>query len=195
MAPPNYTSLQLDIPVLLPDAPDAADACIGRLVAELRGRDGVSWVHVLAADGDQPAKLCIHYDPDTLSLRRIKEVAEGAGAEITSNFGHVLWQLEGITAARRGRTVTDYLLRQPGVQEASVSAGGAVRIEFDRTLTSASALQRALDEPVNKRKMLRKDGHYLGVLGLTILPCCQLVRVRCHHVAKANDFECVYNRW
>lgn len=159
MAPTNYTSLQLDIPVLLPDAPDAADACTGRLVAELTGRDGVTWVHVLAADGDQPARLCIHYKPETLSLGRIKEIAEGVGAQVTKNFGHVLWQLEGITSAGRARTVTDHLLKQPGVQEASVSAGGAVRIEFDRTLTSAPALQRALDEIREQTEDGAEDGH------------------------------------
>jgi Cd2+/Zn2+-exporting ATPase len=146
MVPQDATFLRLDIPVLLPDAPDAADACTGRLVAELKGRDGVSRVHVLAAEGDQPAKVCIHYNPDILSLGRIKEIAEAAGARITRRFGHVRWQLEGITSARRARTVADHLLRQPGVQEAAVSAGGAVRIEFDRTLTSAPTLQRALDD-------------------------------------------------
>lgn len=146
MAPAHHSSVQLDIPVLLPDAPDAADACSDRLVAELTGRDGVTWVHVIAAEGDQPAKLCIHYDPGTLSLGRIKEIAEGVGAKVTEQFGHVLWQLEGITSARRARTLTDHLLRQPGIQEASVSAGGSVRIEFDRTQTSAPALQAALDD-------------------------------------------------
>lgn len=159
MASTNYNSLQLDIPVLLPDAPDAADACTGRLVAELTGRDGVTWVHVLAADGDQPAKLCIHYNPETLSLGRIKEIAEGVGAQVTEHFGHVLWQLEGITSAGRARTLTDHLLKQPGVQEASVSAGGAVRIEFDRTLTSAPALQRALDEIREQTEDGAEDGH------------------------------------
>jgi Cd2+/Zn2+-exporting ATPase len=146
MAPAHSNSLQLNIPVLLPDAPDAADACTGRLVAELTGRDGVTRVHVLSADRDQPAKLCIHYDPERLSLGRIKEIAEAVGAQVTKQFGHVLWQLEGITSAGRAQTVTDYLLRQPGIQEAAVSAGGAVRIEFDRTLTSAPALQVALDK-------------------------------------------------
>ncbi|TGD41693.1 heavy metal translocating P-type ATPase [Pseudotabrizicola sediminis] len=144
-APIKGTTLQLDIPVLLPDAPDAADACAVRLLAELTGRDGVTWVHVLAADGDQPAKLCIHYDPDMVSLGRIKEIAEGVGAQVTQRFGHVLWQLEGITSAGRARTVTDYLLGQPGVQEAAVSAGGAVRVEFDRTLATEPDLLLALD--------------------------------------------------
>lgn len=146
MAAANGTSLQLDIPVLLPDAPDAADACTGRLVAELTGRDGVNWVHVLSAETGQPAKLCIHYDPEVLSLGRIRELAEAAGAAVTERFGHVLWHLEGTTSARRARTLSDHLLRQPGVQEAAVAAGGAVRIEFDRVLTSESALQGALAE-------------------------------------------------
>lgn len=142
----NATTLQLDIPVLLPDAPDAADACTARLLAELTGREGVTWVHVLGADADQPAKLCIHYNPDVVSLGRIKEIAEGVGAQVTQRFGHVIWQLEGITSAGRARTVTDYLLGQPGVQEAAVSAGGAVRIEFDRTGTAEPDLRRTLDE-------------------------------------------------
>jgi Cd2+/Zn2+-exporting ATPase len=81
-----------------------------------------------------------------VSLGRIKEIAEGVGAEVTQRFGHVIWQLEGITSAGRARTVTDYLLGQPGVQEAAVSAGGAVRIEFDRSVTAEPDLRRALDE-------------------------------------------------
>lgn len=103
-------TLERDIPLLLPDAPDAADTCTARLLAELTGREGVTWVHVLGSDGDQPAKLCIHYDPDALSLGRIKEIAEAAGAQVTARFGHVHRQLAGITSARRARAVTDHLL-------------------------------------------------------------------------------------
>lgn len=138
--------VELDIPLLLPDAPDAADACTARLQAELTGREGLTWVHVLGAEDDQPAKLCIHYDPDAISLNRIKEIAEAAGAQVTARFGHVHWQLEGITSARRARTVADHLLAQTGVQEAGVSAGGAIRIEFDRMLTNEPALQQALEQ-------------------------------------------------
>jgi Cd2+/Zn2+-exporting ATPase len=145
-APTQGATFELDIPLLLPDAPDAADTCTARLLAELTGREGVTWVHVLGAEDDQPAKLCIHYDPDALSLGRIKELATAVGAQVTARFGHVHWQLECITSARRARTVADHLLGQTGVQEAGVSAGGAIRIEFDRTSTSEPALQHALEE-------------------------------------------------
>ena len=41
--------LKIDIPVILPDVADAADACVGRLITELKGHDGVSDVHVAQA--------------------------------------------------------------------------------------------------------------------------------------------------
>jgi hypothetical protein len=47
--------VRLDLAVLLPDAPDARDACVRRLVAELEGRPGVARAHVLPAGGGEPA--------------------------------------------------------------------------------------------------------------------------------------------
>ncbi|WP_426258904.1 hypothetical protein [Sphingomonas sp. DC1600-2] len=51
--------LELDIPVLLPEVPDAVDACVGRLVSTLSAKRGVERAHVLPADGDTAAKLCM----------------------------------------------------------------------------------------------------------------------------------------
>ena len=62
--------LELDIPVLLPQVPDAADACVGRLVSTLSAKPGVERAHVLPADGSTPAKLCIHFDGAALPLPR-----------------------------------------------------------------------------------------------------------------------------
>ena len=75
--------LELDIPVLLPEVPDAADACVGRLVSTLSAKPGVERAHVLPADGDTPAKLCIHFDPAALPLPRVREMVSAAGAEIS----------------------------------------------------------------------------------------------------------------
>jgi Cd2+/Zn2+-exporting ATPase len=121
----NEDRLQLDIPVLLPSLPDEADACVGRLVGELEGRDGIDRVHVLPASGDQPAKLCIDYRPEVLSLGRIKEIAEGAGAQLTKRFGHILLEAGGLSNERRARTVTEHLQRVTGVMEAMVTVAGA----------------------------------------------------------------------
>ena len=145
VATKDINRLRLDLPVLLPDAPGEADTCVGRVVGDLTGRDGIDQVHVMPASGDQPAKLCIHYDPKILSLGRIREIAEGAGARVTERFGHALWEANGLQDERRARTVSEYLQRVPGVLEAVAAVAGPVRIEFDRTLTSEQALRQMLN--------------------------------------------------
>lgn len=138
--------LRLDIPVILPEVPDAADACVSRLVADLEARDGIESAHVVAASDAAPAQLCVHYDPAQLSLNRITELATAAGMRITERFGHVRWQVEGIGHQRRARSVADQLGRVIGVLEAEASAAGTVRIEFDRERTSEDALRDYLGQ-------------------------------------------------
>jgi hypothetical protein len=81
--------LRLDIPILLPDVPDAADACVTRLIGELKGRSGVESVHVRPAFASGPAQLCIHYDAETLPLSRIRELVTSAG--LTSRSAMATW--------------------------------------------------------------------------------------------------------
>ncbi len=136
--------LRLDIPILLPDVPDADDACVARLTSEIGGRAGVEEVHVRGTGPGEPAQLCVHYDPEIIPLPRIRELAASAGATISERFGHLLWQVEGIAHQRRARTVADGLRTLPGVLEAQASAGGVVRVEFDRSQGSEKAIRDAL---------------------------------------------------
>jgi Cd2+/Zn2+-exporting ATPase len=118
--------LELDIPVLLPDLPDAADACLDRLVSTLSKREGVERAHVICLDGNTPAALCIHFDAAKLPLPRLREMVRAAGAEITERYGHAIWQVTGINHERRARTVSDALCALPGVVQASASTSGSV---------------------------------------------------------------------
>ena len=136
--------LRLDIPIILPEVPDAADACVARLISQLRGRSGIEDVHVAGASASGQAQLCIHYDPYVIPLARIRELALSVGAKITERFGHALWRVEGIGHERRARTVAERLRSLPGVLEADANAAGLVRIEFDRTHTSEQAVSDAL---------------------------------------------------
>ena len=72
-------SYQLDLPVLLPEVPDERDDCVERLIADLEAREGFERAHVVAPSDEEPAKLCIHYDPEVLSLARIRQISERAG--------------------------------------------------------------------------------------------------------------------
>lgn len=135
--------LRLDIPLLLPDVKDEADRCVERLVAELQGREGVSEAHIVPAAGKGNAQLCIHYNPDVLPLPRMRQLAESAGAAITDRYGHIRWDVDGLTHERRARTVGERLARIQGVIEAEASASGAVRVEFIRSDVSELEIRRA----------------------------------------------------
>ncbi|WP_354686978.1 heavy metal translocating P-type ATPase [Cupriavidus necator] len=154
--------LRMDIPILLPDVVDAADACVARLIGELHGRDGVEKVHVRPAAAQEPAQLCVHYDPAVVPLARIRELALSAGARITERFGHVLWQVEGVTHERRARTVAQRLRVLPGVLEAEVSPTGLVRAEFDAEQVTEARIRETLAELGASKKVAMpaaKDEH------------------------------------
>ncbi|MCC7330475.1 MAG: heavy metal translocating P-type ATPase [Gammaproteobacteria bacterium] len=136
--------LLMDIPLLLPELFDGDDACVGRLIAELRGREGIQDVHVRRNEVGELPQLCIHYDPQVFPLVRIRGLVVAAGARIAQRFGHLLLSADGIGHARRARTITERLQAEPGVLEAEVSAAGVVRIEFDRGVVEESALRKIL---------------------------------------------------
>ncbi|BBC71642.1 ATPase [Altererythrobacter sp. B11] len=138
--------IRLDIPVVLPDVGIAADRCIARLTALLAAHEGVEEAHLRnSTSAETLPQLCVHYDPDAVSLARIRDMISTAGATITDQFGHLVWQAEGISHQRRARTVAETLSASPGVVEAVVSAAGMIRIEFDRQKTSEEAIRAELD--------------------------------------------------
>ena len=138
--------LRLDLPVLLPEIPDARDACVVRLTDELAATEGIERAHVLPAENGRPAQLCLHYDPAAVALPRIRRAAERAGARLTGRYGHVVWEVKGLGHQRRARTVSERLQRVVGVVEAEANASGPVRIEFDREATDEETLRHELAE-------------------------------------------------
>jgi len=152
--------LQIDLPILLPDIAHDADACVERLLIELRAQDGVEDVHVRSGINHQTHEVCIHYASDGLSLARIRELVGAAGARITQRYGHLIWKVEGVTHQRFARTLTKQLASLPGVLEAEVSIGGVVRVEFERERISEDDIRAALVEGGVNRKS--EDHPYEG---------------------------------
>ena len=99
--------LVLDLPVLLPDALDGRDQCVQRLTTTLTGSPGLDRVHLVDAADGAPARLCMHYDPATTNVARIRTMAESAGASLTEQFRHVLWSVSGVNHVRKARTVAE----------------------------------------------------------------------------------------
>ena len=137
------TKLRLDLPLVLPGIEGARDRCVARLIDRLRGRPGIAEAHIVEPDGPAPV-LCIHYDPATLSLSRVRELAHAAGAELSAAFGHLLITTGAAMLPRAASRIAESLRKAPGVLEAEVAASGAVRIEFERSKTSEQALRDAV---------------------------------------------------
>ncbi|EGK70865.1 Heavy metal translocating P-type ATPase [Methyloversatilis universalis FAM5] len=148
--------LSLDIAIVLPDVQDEADACVERLIKEAQGQPGVERIHIVAKGGTAAAELCIHYDPDVIELARVRALILRAGAACTERYGHVVWQVNGITHTRRARSIEDELSRIPGVLEVDVSAAGSIKMEYDRTRTNETEIWESL---ISLKVSLRQDGN------------------------------------
>ena len=155
---------RLDLPLLLPDLPDERDACVARLISLLEARPDVTRVHVLrvgdphgdsdgapnsaSANGSSSpasAQLCLHYDPERLSLSQLTAIAKSAGADVWQRYGHAVIELRKVTSEDGGGRIEERVRVVPGVTSVSVSvAAQLVRVEFDREATTREAIESAL---------------------------------------------------
>jgi Cd2+/Zn2+-exporting ATPase len=120
--------LKLEIPILLPEIEDEKDQCVHRLLDSLNAEKGIKEAHI--AEGI-PAKICIHYDPNMLTLKRVKSIAVKNGADITHRFKHAVWEVKGIRHQRHARNVEESLMRIVGIVGVSASASGTLMLEWD----------------------------------------------------------------
>ncbi|MDZ7691776.1 MAG: hypothetical protein U5K69_11735 [Balneolaceae bacterium] len=137
--------LTLNLPVLLPDIPDVEDKCVSRLIGTLEGREGVLQAHI-KSNGEPTSQLCIHFDPDVITLHRIKSLARQAGAQLQDTFGHLLIEVKGIRHARQARTITRRLQQLEGVVDAYAGATGWIRVEYNRNMAGENALLDIIEE-------------------------------------------------
>lgn len=136
-------NVRIDLPVLLPDLPDTKDACVKRLLALISPRPGIQKVHV-RAEADPP-ELCVHYDPQVVSLAEVQRLAIAAGAQVQERYGHGVWQLRAISGEDAGKLIEDTLKSVDGVLSVSVNLPAQVaRVEFDRTRFQAAAVDAAI---------------------------------------------------
>ena len=147
------STFRFDLPLVLPEVGDAQDQCVTRLVSLLESKDGVSRVHVVrgghpfpddvletekrkqapdAAPLSTDPQLCLHYDPERVSLAQLTSLVHAAGAEVRQTYGHALFDFRAIGSEDDGRRIEDELRSLHGVTAASVSfAAQVARVEFE----------------------------------------------------------------
>ncbi len=155
--------LKIEIPLILPEVPNEKDQCVQELISLLQEQKGLEKVHVLEAADKGVPQLCFHYNPELISIDRVRSIARLTGASITEKIAHKLIEVEGIRHSRQARSIERNLSDLNGMIEASVSASGMVRVEFDRSQLDEATIIKALqkegldipDTAVNAEKYLR----------------------------------------
>ena len=134
-------TIALDIPLLLPGVEDGDDECLPGLEQQLAGLKGITHAHVKQNDG--PPQLCIHYDPNQVSLATVQRLAQETGNELAARYRHERIPFSGMLAADEA----------PGLARVAVEADGAA----GRPLKAPGA-----HEPV----IPKRAGWVVSVLGL-----------------------------
>ena len=162
----DMKKLKIDMPQILPGVPDDQDHCVHEFIKVLREEKGVEDVHVSEPNLSGVPQLCFHYNPSQISISRIRLLAKQVGSSITEKIGHKLVEVKGVRHTRHARSIEATLRSVPGMIEASVSASGMVRLEFDRALTDEAIVIEALrkdglnipDKSVSVKKYLKRIG-------------------------------------
>ena len=134
---------KLDIALILPAVPDARDACVRRLGDILTAKKGIETAHLVDTSRGGVSQICIHFDPDQLSIGEVRELAIRAGAELDQQFGHLLLNSQTMYA-RQASSFEARAKEIPGILDAAVSPTGLLKIEFDRKLTNEDSIRAAL---------------------------------------------------
>lgn len=133
------STLQLDIPVLLPEVGGECDHCVARLEEQLHWRKGISQVHVKREDGQ--ARLCIHYDPNLVSLSQVQRWAEQAGTRVSERYRHETMRITGMDCTDCALSIEHILGRVDGIVAVSVNyAAEKMRVEYDTATLEREAI-------------------------------------------------------
>ncbi len=134
-------TIELEIPLLLPDVQDEQDECLNRLEKELQNQKGILRAH-LERD-KSPVDLCLHYDPNLLTLEQVRRMAERAGAGIANRYHHALLPIEGMDCSDCVTVIEHSLGRMDGVLAVNVNyAAASLRVEYDKHQIDRPAIEK-----------------------------------------------------
>lgn len=136
-------TLELDIPILLPTVQDVQDQCVARLQDLMAGKRGILNAH-LHLDRT-PIQLCVHYDPDLVTIESVQSMARRAGAQIVQRYHHALLNVEGMDCSDCAQVIEHSVGRMDGVLNVNVNyPAQKMRVEYDTRKTSHGAIEKRL---------------------------------------------------
>ena len=134
-------TIELDLPFVLPGVEAPECGCVARLEHALENAAGLRRVH-LEVDRE-PAAVCLHYDPDVLTLAQVRQLAAQAGARIVRRYRHDLLAIEGMDCSDCARVLEHSVGRLDGVLAVTVNfAAEKMRVEYDARQVTRGSIER-----------------------------------------------------
>lgn len=127
--------------ILLPGVEDERDRCLDRLEYLLQNKPGIEQAHMKR--GENPLQLCVHYDPDIISLRDVERIAKRAGASITNRYRHRILPIEGMDCSDCALVVEHSLSRLEGIMHVNVNyAAQTISVAYDSHQINRGAIDK-----------------------------------------------------
>ena len=123
---------------------DGCSECAERLIALLGPKTGISKAHYKS----ESSELCLHFDPDLVTLASVERMARELGSELSQRYQHREFSLTSLTSGDASQSLERNLRALSGVLHASVNhASASVSVAFD----SESVADRALFELISEQ--------------------------------------------
>jgi Zn2+/Cd2+-exporting ATPase len=93
----------------------------------------------------EPAQLCIHYDPNLISLAALERIAKQTGNEFTTRYRHEWLPVARMAAADTAFTLAHQLESLPGMLHATVNyAAGLAFVAYDSTVLQRETIEQTI---------------------------------------------------
>ena len=143
---PGQAAHQLDLPLVLPGVESEDDGCITRLETRLREQTGIASAH-FDKNASGQSVVCLHYDPNLVSLEKLERMARDTGTEITDRFRHETLGVKGMDCASCAASIEHIVAKVTGVTHVRVNyPTEKLKVEYDSSLTSRDAIVRAVSK-------------------------------------------------
>lgn len=114
-----------------------------RLQELLESRSGIARVHLKS----EPAQLCLHFDPNLVTLASVERMAKEAGSELSQRYQHTQFAINSGSSADFSPALESFLEERDGVLHASVNhAAGVLSLAYDSEKVCLGGLRKAIIE-------------------------------------------------
>jgi len=138
------TETRLELNLILPDM-DSEDECVNLLTNRLAQQRGIQQAHIVRENGD--ARLCLHYDPNLISLATVQQLAHETGTEINQRYRHQQLPFTGMHSADAATGLERRLRQLNGMIHTSVNyAAGLIFIAYDSEVLQYETIERTIRE-------------------------------------------------